>query len=144
VNGEPSHQAQQCRKCLKSEYILEPNEGHECQPCPVGLTCNGDSSYTETVKGSHWVREGQILKLVSCPVGYLFVNSSNQQFVPDLQECKACEPLTYSLDPFDGCTRNSKGQFFCATGYKLPPYVIGHAYAACRRNAAALFSARAP
>lgn len=99
VDGEFTHNVQQCRACsTELQYILNPNE-HQCQTCPRGLTCHGNHVTEPEVANSTWVADGEYMRLLDCPSGYLVVNSSLDQ-----QYCKRCEALTYSRNPTDGCS----------------------------------------
>lgn len=65
-----SHDSQQCKQCLKDrEYVINPNTD-ACQPCPLGLVCDGTSTATPVVPGSVWEAEDGVYRLRSCPSGY--------------------------------------------------------------------------
>lgn len=110
VNGVFNHDAQQCRKCESGEYIMDPNR-ETCKPCPAGMTC-ANNFYTAKVPTSRWetvlrrppesLRSSNALEnflvLRECPIGYLLVNHTLEA-----QECRRCEPTTYSFNPTDGC-----------------------------------------
>ena len=94
TSEQGSRDLQQCFKCLSpSSYILQPDLD-VCQPCPPGLTCAGDATFSPVIAGSVWVKNGSFVKLQSCPSGYevspaglhTLTAATAQQ-----QQCRPCE-----------------------------------------------------
>jgi hypothetical protein len=85
---------QQCFKCLSpSSYILQPDID-VCQPCPPGLTCAGDVTFTPVIAGSVWVTNGSFVKLQSCPSGYEVSPAGLHTLTAatvQQQQCRPCE-----------------------------------------------------
>ena len=81
---------QECKKCSSSQYVINPNN-HKCKTCPKGLACRGTAEYTPRVIGSTWVvDDGGVLKLQTCPAGYLKVAPEDLKYSAD-QECVVCD-----------------------------------------------------
>ena len=70
-NGEFDSALQTCTPCGANQYIVDPDVP-PCIPCPVGGLCQ-DGIFDEEVKGSIWEPEGQKMRLVQCPPGYILV-----------------------------------------------------------------------
>lgn len=84
-SGVFDHDVQQCKPCATdSEYVINPNTDI-CQPCPIGLICDGTANYVNVVPGAEWEDEDGVYKLRSCPTGYRLYALSNV-----LQECQPC------------------------------------------------------
>jgi hypothetical protein len=84
--------AQQCKQCLRTEYIIDPNRD-SCTPCPSGAVCDGSGLVAKAEPaGAVWVADSElrIYRLLSCPTGYMVVNSSDGFFSQQLQQCSAC------------------------------------------------------
>eukprot|EP00961_Rhodomonas_salina_P277380 3748372-Rhodomonas_salina.1 len=95
--------AQECLQCTPGlQYILNPNTDR-CQDCPTGLRCHGDDTLDPVLEGSHWVKDGAVFRLEHCPPGTQLVNSrdgiSGPAFAAEQQECRACRPKEYIVDP---------------------------------------------
>ena len=66
-------------------------------------------STTSRLPGELWEEVDGVFTLRACPVGYLLVNTTT-----DTQGCFGCEPGSYSLDMFAGCSGGTCGQRSCA------------------------------
>ena len=88
--GTYSHDAQQCKPCLPTEYIVDPNTD-VCQTCPPGLVCSGTNAVTAKMNGSTWVRNGSVYRLLSCPAGYSVSSAgASGTFDATAQQCSPC------------------------------------------------------
>jgi serine/threonine protein kinase len=88
--GTYSHDAQHCKPCLISEYILDPNID-SCQMCPPGLVCYGSDEVAPKMNGSKWLRNGSIFLLLSCPSGYSVSSTgASGTFDATVQQCNPC------------------------------------------------------
>ncbi len=90
--------SQHCMACGADQYIVDTvNPNVNCQPCPVGATCNG-SSLRGLVNGSLWEVDpisGQYV-LQACPAAYEFVNlGPSGVFSHVAQQCRLCAPGYY-------------------------------------------------
>ncbi len=104
----PGEERQKCHPCTDEQYILNPNED-ECQPCPVGATCFGNSTIHSKVEGADWsIQEREVdgqnvsmFVLNSCPRGHELNNKrGNGDFSPQDQECRACAVSSECVCPF--------------------------------------------
>jgi len=117
--------AEQCIKCLETQYIIDPN-ADQCEKCPKGLRCQGDGHVSKEVQNSTWQAEGgaiqcsdrvckgdgayhKVYVLKTCPTGYARISEQddwpNQMCDPcnkgeectkDVCEiCEECKPGTY-------------------------------------------------
>eukprot|EP00286_Rhodomonas_abbreviata_P023083 CAMPEP_0181295504 /NCGR_PEP_ID=MMETSP1101-20121128/4186_1 /TAXON_ID=46948 /ORGANISM="Rhodomonas abbreviata, Strain Caron Lab Isolate" /LENGTH=281 /DNA_ID=CAMNT_0023400267 /DNA_START=88 /DNA_END=933 /DNA_ORIENTATION=- len=87
--------------CFCQEGYIDDSAGADGTSCvDKGSLDVDDLGAGETITGNFEVR-GNSLVLVSCPVGYLLINSSL-----DEQQCRECPPRTYSFDPLDGCKKD--------------------------------------
>ena len=69
AGGIFSYTIQECRRCEKTEYILNSsNPKFSCQECPIGAVCGGNSLIGK-VNGSVWVIDYDSGRYVleSCP-----------------------------------------------------------------------------
>ena len=115
-SDEFSHDSQQCKPCDPvSEYIDNPNV-HRCETCPKGLICEGTGRYDRRVPGSTWQADGGVLKLKSCPDGYLAVTEGNDAD----QECALC-PAGHecTAQPCTQCTPCKPGYYKEFAGTEL-------------------------
>ena len=131
TTDEGSIDLQECFKCPSpSTYILQPDVD-TCQPCPPGLVCAGDATFTAVIAGSDWVEQGSFFKLESCPAGYyvspagveaLSAATAQQQLCLPCEKgfdcvntscvtCTACSPGFYkaavSTEPCAPCPTNT-------------------------------------
>eukprot|EP00961_Rhodomonas_salina_P003389 46924-Rhodomonas_salina.1 len=120
--GPFSHEAQQCRKCLDAEYILDPNR-HVCQKCPKGLRCQGNSQVQPRTEGAVWYTEGALYKLEICPTGYLVDGAQSQL----LQQCSPCPEGMHCVTPnCTTCTQCPIGTYKESVGtYACQPCPVG-------------------
>eukprot|EP00961_Rhodomonas_salina_P007510 101591-Rhodomonas_salina.1 len=89
------HDLQECHACnTETEYILRPNID-QCQKCPPGLECSGNSNVRILDEGANWTEmqtaDALVLKLHSCPQGYSVFPASSDDFDPTVQKCEPCE-----------------------------------------------------
>ena len=90
ANGEFSQDAQQCRPCLATEYILHPDTD-ACQTCPPGLKCSGSAIVTPVLSSSVWARNGSVYVLLSCPAGFSVSSVGvSGTFDATAQQCSPC------------------------------------------------------
>ena len=88
--GTYSHDSQQCKQCLSTEYIINPNTD-SCQICPPGLQCSGDDALKPVTANSTWVRNGSVYRLRSCPSGYGVSSVGvSGTFDASVQQCSPC------------------------------------------------------
>ena len=108
IYGVFSHDAQDCRACKASEYILNPNSSSvSCQACPTGATCNG-ISLTGLVAGSEWKCDvvSGLCSLASCPPGYMLQQTSQLA-----QQCSICPASYYCVGGASASAQCPSGTF---------------------------------
>jgi hypothetical protein len=99
-----------CTLCRPGTYSINPLAfapdakiaTPACLSCPAGGDCTkGGADVTFAVGG--WRDDGTLYVLESCPPGYQLVNSSSGTssgtFSNILQQCKACRPGQYIMNP---------------------------------------------
>ena len=52
--------------------VLPPYDQNNCVDCAVGGKCNG-SKLVGNVEGSVWIQQGQYMRILECPAGYILV-----------------------------------------------------------------------
>ena len=104
--------AEQCIKCLETQYIIDPN-ADQCEKCPKGLMCQGDGNVGKLVQNSTWEPEGGVIQCVegvctgngahnkvyvlkTCPTGYARISEQD-----DWQN-QMCDPC----DKGEECTKD--------------------------------------
>jgi hypothetical protein len=104
-----------CSLCGPGSYSLSPLaqspdsliDAPSCLSCPAGCYCAlGGADIT--CKSGLWEAIQGVFRLMSCPAGFQLVNStdgtSKGKFSSVLQQCKACLPGQYIIDPdTDAC-----------------------------------------
>ena len=81
---------QQCSKCGKDQYILNPNTD-PCKFCPPGLHCRGDGTVIPLLDNSIWVKDDSVYLLLGCPTGYKVIsNGVIGAFDDTVQRCDPC------------------------------------------------------
>ena len=108
--GQFSHDAQQCKPCGSSEYIVKPNTD-QCMPCPKGAQCPSDLSCAlryplpfvcpvgDRIIGIWEVNMTMgtfILK--ECPLNYTLISTSEAGSA-ELQRCSECPIGSYTVHP---------------------------------------------
>ena len=120
INGQFSHDVQNCIACPANGYILSPNiSTYSCQSCPVGAKCDGNT-LAGLVAGSVWLPNAVtgVYQLISCPAGYsLFVPTQ------DSQQCLLC-PASFF------CIGGKAPSVACSDGTYAP--VGSNASSACK------------
>ena len=99
-----------CTLCKPGTYSVNPLahlpgfsiDSLSCFSCPVGCDCTEGGADIRCTPGLWDVIDG-IYKVVGCPAGYQLINSSSGTsqgiFSSDLQQCKACLPGQYIINP---------------------------------------------
>jgi hypothetical protein len=76
----------------------------------AGAECSRNGSFIPTVPDSVWVISNGMYRLVTCPPGHQLINStdgsSSGTFSQDIQNCKACSPGQYIVDPNSDVCQN--------------------------------------
>ena len=100
-----------CTFCKEGTYSLSPlasapgasTLAPACLTCPAGLDCYGGADVKQKVIKSTWLAVNGVLHLISCPPGTQLINStsgtSRGVFSSDVQQCRACAPGQYIIDP---------------------------------------------
>eukprot|EP00960_Hanusia_phi_P009635 280164-Hanusia_phi.AAC.1 len=83
-----------CQICQPGSQYYSPLAA-DCKECPVGGKCDG-STLQPKVVGSAWGWEDGILRIQSCPAGYILIRSPTN---PQLDDCSECPPSFYSPVP---------------------------------------------
>jgi len=104
-----------CSLCGPGFYSLSPLalspdssiDSPSCLSCPAGCDCTLGGEYIK-FKSGLWKAIKGVYRLMSCPAGFQLVNStdgtSKGAFSSILQQCKACLPGQYIIDPdTDAC-----------------------------------------
>ena len=104
-----------CTRCRPASYSLSPLarspgssiNSPSCLSCPDGCDCTLGGADIRCDLGLWRAIEG-VLRIISCPAGYQLINStagtSQGIFSNDLQQCKACLPGQYIINPdIDTC-----------------------------------------
>ena len=91
-----------CSQCGAGSYSVDSlagptTYGPSCFTCPPSATCKGGNSVLFSI-GSWQIVNG-IYTLYSCPSGHQLVNSIYGVFSYDTQDCRACQPTEYILNP---------------------------------------------
>lgn len=115
--GQFSNDVQECRACLPEQYILNPNTD-SCQNCPPGLICTGTSVVVPVIKGSIWIRESTIYRLIGCPAGYsISAQGVLGSFDPEVQQCSPCPKGEECISPpCTGCKPCKPGFYKASAG----------------------------
>jgi hypothetical protein len=100
-----------CTLCRPGSYSLSPlvqspgsssNSSPSCLSCPIGCDCDLGGSNIQNKSGLWKAVEG-VYRVISCPAGSQLINStagtSQGIFSNSLQQCKACLPGQYIIDP---------------------------------------------
>ncbi len=117
-----------CTLCKVGTYSLNPlantpnalTRSPTCINCPAGLTCNGGADVKPKQQENTWLAVEGVYYLISCPAGSQLVNStsgtSRGTFSSDLQQCRACAPGQYIVDPnTDECQQCPPGNIHFQT-----------------------------
>jgi hypothetical protein len=99
-----------CRRCAPGTYSVNPlakdpsssSDAPSCVACPAGGDCALGGAQVRFAVGVWGVRNG-VYVLESCPAGHRLINStagtSSGTFSNAAQQCAACLPGQYVLDP---------------------------------------------
>jgi len=97
-----------CTLCRPGSYSLSPlagsstNSSPSCLSCPIGCDCVLGGSNIQNKSGLWEAVEG-VYRVISCPAGSQLINStagtSQGTFSNSLQQCKACLPGQYIINP---------------------------------------------
>ena len=101
-----------CTLCKPGTYSISPMTSIQdsssstyapaCLNCPAGCSCVGGGSQVKCKVGQ-WTTTRGIYILTSCPAGYQLINStagtSQGVFSTDIQQCIACQPGKYIINP---------------------------------------------
>ena len=105
-----------CTFCEVGTYSLSPPSADSpiCLKCPVSLDCFGGADARPQQAASTWLAVNGVYLLVGCPPGFQLINSTSATsrgvFSSDLQQCKACSPGQYIINPnTDECQRCPPG-----------------------------------
>ena len=102
-----------CDLCKPNTYSISPlallpgSSVPSCVQCPAGCQCTGGGTDIHCEIGS-WKSVDGVYRVTSCPAGFQLINStagtSKGQFSSDQQQCKACLPGQYIINPdVDAC-----------------------------------------
>ena len=99
-----------------------------CFTCPAGGDCSKGGKEIQFQVGV-WSILGGLYILISCPAGYQLINSTSGTskgiFSNALQECRACLPGQYIINPdFDACQQCPPGSNFQLCLYSLVIFLI--------------------
>jgi hypothetical protein len=133
INSSPStsygtflQDKQQCAPCKQNKYIVDQLE--QCQTCPTGAVCNGETGAFTGSAGSHWQREGDRIHVHWCDVGYIMVRNDDTNGQKASQDvCVKCLAGSYSvlgaaIVGLGPCVRNDS----LASRYQCAPVGSGH------------------
>ena len=109
-----------CTLCKPGSYSVSPlarlpdSDSPSCLDCPIGCHCNGGGEDIHCNTG-FWKAVDGIYKVITCPAGFQLINSSaggsHGKFSSSLQQCKACLPGQYIINPdTDTCQDCPPGQ----------------------------------
>ena len=142
LRGAP-HDDQQCIPCnTVNEYIIDPVQD-ECQPCPVGLRCRGNSQVELIVENSVWQSSQGIYQLIACPRGHSKISliDGTASSAP-LQQCVVCKEGTECLEDIcsvcepcpPGKYKDTPGSHSCRNcpPNTYNPFENGKEYSSCR------------
>ena len=108
-----------CTLCKQGTYSIQPLAHLRgsiipaCIGCPAGADCTSGGADVKFDVGD-WIVVNGLYVLVSCPPGYQLINStagtSKGVFANNLQECRACLPGAYIINPnIDECQQCPPG-----------------------------------
>ena len=124
-----------CQLCKPGTYSLRPLAHMpgsaltpSCINCPAGGICTKGGDDVQFEVGT-WAEIEGIYVLTSCPEGFELINStagtSKGYFSNDAQECKACLPEQYILNPNADTCQNCPPGLSCTGTSAVVPVIKG-------------------
>ena len=92
-----------CVQCPAGSYLARQIrwEGStedlgKCLPCPAGLRCVAGTHEAPLIEGSEWRLEGDHMRVVRCPPGYVILRDEGDR--SEIDQCLECPPRYYSSE----------------------------------------------